>query len=619
MNVTIHKETADSLWNTLGNFAECKEPVENKDNTLYACNENISITAKFEKNNDGVIVRQDRLKNISNEALSLYTLSSKFSLDGGEYEVYTQYNGWLNESTGSWQPLISTISAHSKSVRNASDAAPFMAIWSRQHNRGVAFHLNADSAWEMKASKTYIDGEEAAFIELEMGVYSDGLSLTLAPGEELELPEIIYYEFFNKTDMDCFKLHNYLNEKYPRRELPVIYNTWLYKFDRFTYEDLIKQIEKAKELGVEYFVIDAGWFGEGSEWWKDRGDWNENQTYGTEGKMLEIAQKVRTCGMKFGLWLEPECAGKFAKICHTHPDYFIEGKRSYFIDFSKKEALDYIFNKTCELIEKYGIEFIKFDFNADLKYDVHHSGFMQYEKGHSDYIKMLKEKYPDLYVENCASGGMRMTVRDGKLYDTFWPTDNQSPYVGLDIFKNSILRMPPQWIESWISILSAQNFSYQYDTPGKGDKIFSTNDATWSNLVSVNMSFLKGFLTGRPIGLSFDLTALSEKDFAELKEFIAKFKADRTFWQNAACHILTDTESMLVLEFRNTDFSRVELLVFTKKANQNNICVYPIVNNKFKYHFSETNTRTAEDLLENGINFPIEQNFVCQFASLMGE
>ena len=119
--------------------------------------------------------------------------------------------------------------------------------------------------------------------------------------------------------MDCWKLHAYLNKKYPRREMPVIYNTWLYKFDRFTYDDIIKQIERAQMLGVEYFVTDAGWF-ETAKTGRRRGaTGRKNAEFGFRGRMLEAANQVRARGMKFGFWLEPECASDKSDIVKERP------------------------------------------------------------------------------------------------------------------------------------------------------------------------------------------------------------------------------------------------------------------------------------------------------------
>ena len=617
MNVFSGDLKSTGFWNIAGSFGRLSAPVDRQENAVCAANESIRVVSWIREGKSGVCVRTGSVQNISAQPVDLYTFSSKFILDGGEYDVYTQYSGWLNESLGQWQPLVSAVAARNTGLRNTQSAAPFMVLWNLQVNRGVAFHCNAYCAWEMRVSRI-CSGGEAAFIEVEIGIQQDGLCLTLAPGEEVLLPEIVYYDVFNKTDLDCWRLHSYMNAAMPRREMPVIYNSWLYRFDRFTFEDVLTQIEKAAALGVEYFVIDAGWFGDGEKWWWARGDWEENQSFGFKGRMKQIADTVRAKGMKFGFWLEPECALNNTRAVAAHPEYYIvnEDKPVWLLDFSKEEALTFILDKTCQLIDHYGAEFIKFDFNTDLMFDPSHTGFTQYYKGHARYIQMLRERYPGLYLENCASGGTRMSLRDGKLYDSFWLSDDQSPYDGLRIWKDTLLRMPPQWIECWASIRSVKSLSPCYGESAYADKLLSTNDATWNHVTGVHMSFLQGLLTGGPIGLSFDLTAITDTVFEQLKDFIARFKADREFWSKAVCHILTDTQSMLVVEFRNEDFSRIELVVFTKKAMQSNLRVYPLLDSKESYGWKDATVRSGADLEKNGIDFPIHENYTAQFLTL---
>ncbi len=616
MNTFIKQRSTTDIWNISGSFGNFDEVFETKENSFISKNAEISVKSDIKKDKNGVYIRTGVVKNISDKEIHINTLASKFSLDGGEYEVYSQYNGWQNESLGAWQPLVSSVVARSQSIRQTNSATPFMALFNCQTKRGTAFHLNAYSTWEMRISRAFsMAGEEYTHIECELGVLNDGLDIKLNPGEEVELPEIIYYEFSNKTDMDCYKLHSYLNEEYPRKAMPVIYNTWLYKFDTFTFDDILSQIEKAASLGVEYFVIDAGWFGKGKDWWETRGDWEENMTFGVKGRMEEISEEVKKHGMKFGFWLEPECASKEADIVKKYPHYFLKGD-SYFIDFSNNEALEYIFNKTCELIDRYEAEFLKFDFNADLFYDKSHTAFINYYKGHTKYIKMLKEKYPDLYIENCASGGTRMAIRDGKLFDSYWFSDNQSPYFGMRIFKETVLRMPPQWIERWACITSIENKFLDYEKRVYVDKIIACNDAKWNDVAGIHLSFLKGFLTGSPICFSCDLTSFSKELFSELRDFIAEFKKNRDFWQKAVCHILTDTDSMLVLEFRDEDFSNIEIVAFAKKILQNNICVYPYTDKKSDYEISENKIISSGEIEENGINMRVTDCYTAQFLSM---
>lgn len=613
MNLFTKDYNADFLWRIVGSFGRLDAETTVQKDCYTAQNEAVSVKSEIFRYDNGVCVRRGSVKNISDRPQTLNTLASRFTLNGGEYSVYTQTNSWQNESQGKWQQLVTTISAKTESVRTAVPAAPFAVVWSEQENRGTAFHLVARSAWELSVSRVFWSGEKT-LVQVELGVLKDALSLKLQPGEEIELPEIIYYDVQNRTDLDCWKLHGYMNAQYPKKDLPVVYNSWLYKFDRFTYEDILAQIEKAAQLGVEYFVIDAGWFGEGPKWWPARGDWEENLTFGFCGRMAEAAQQVRRHGMHFGFWLEPECAAAGSKIVQSHPEYFVKGEGSYFIDFANPDAAAYIYEKTCTLIDRYDAKFVKFDFNADLKYDKHNSAFLYYYRGMGEYLQKLRTRYPDLYIENCASGGMTMTLAEAMLYDSVWPTDNQSPYVGMRIYKDTLLRMPHQRIESWLSVRSAEQFSYVYGTDTMGEKLFATNDATWTNVVSVEPDYVDAFLKGRVMGLSFDLTLISDSFFAKLQDVIARFKEDRAFYAGSVCRILADTETMLVLQY--SDEKRAELLVISHKCKQDSICVYPVLDAEGSYIIDGVSEITARQLLQTGLEIPVDMPYTAKIVTL---
>ncbi|MBQ7573128.1 MAG: alpha-galactosidase [Clostridia bacterium] len=599
---------ASELWDICGDFGEFDGDIRLNEATVSCMGDALYVCSEFKKDGDITSVT-GKIKNISDKALTLTSVSYRFYFDGGEYDVYSQYNGWQNESMGEWQPLVTGVSVMGKSIRTAQSAVPFMCLWNRQSGRGTVFHMLPDSLWKMSAERLYKSGE-VTYIEARTGVYEHNFSLLLYPGEEFEMPRIIYYTASNKTDMDCYKLHNFINSTYPRRKMPVIYNTWLCRFDKITYENVINQVPLAAQLGVEYFVIDAGWFGQGSEWTSSRGDWTENKTGTLCGRMKDIADEVRRYGMKFGFWIEMESADKSADIVKSHPEYFISGDVE-FLDFSRDDVCEYMFETISGLIEKYGAEFIKFDFNADLYYDKKRSGFMKYFNGYTGLIKKLRASYPALYMENCSSGGARMELKNGLLFDSFWLSDNQSPFEGTRIFKDTILRIPPQWIECWAVIKGYKGYVY----PGvEQEKIISVNDAAWDNAIEVKDSYLRGFLTGSPIGLSFDLTTISDTVFNSLKGFISDFKKDREFWLKANCRILTDTKDILVLQFSDECLCDLRILVFSGKVRQDAVTVFPIIGED---NYTVDNKEIlCEDISQNGISVPIKGNYQCEFVNM---
>ncbi len=628
---------SDQLWSIFGDFDVQSMPVSSEQENMQetgtrkqkvtAQGQEYQLQMERSKNKDGVSAQKSSFVNTSDRTLCIGQLLSKFVFDGGEYEVYTQSNGWQKESFGAWQPLVSTVMVESPKMRFCDGAAPFLAVWNCQTGRGMAFHLLAKGSWQMSASRYYVFGEFCEIV-VEVGLNSRNLALEVAPGENVEFPEIIFYEFRNKTDMDCYKLHRYCNNRYPKWRMPVIYNTWLYKFDKINYENVMKQVGPAAEIGAEYFVIDAGWFGGGGEvgWGDVRGDWFESLTHGFCGRMKEVSDAVRAAGMKFGIWLEPEIASGSSEAYRSSPELFIKEKNSYFLDFARKEAVDYIYEIVCGLIEMYQVEFIKFDYNVSMYADPLRRDFVEYFAGYNDFLQRLSARYPGIHLSCCASGGLQSNLSICENYGSIWISDNQSVYHTMRIYKDSILRMPPQMIEKWAAVTSIPDFEPAYGDNPK-EKILSTDDATWSRVISVQESMLRGFFQGSPAGLTCDLTKLSPETFAGIKETVREFKEDREFWQRADCRILTDTESLLVMQYSDPECSRVKVLVFTGRIGQQNLTVYPVLCENNRYHLKADDSLTVtleqsvsgRELAEEGIDIPLKGHYFYTSVELWKE
>ena len=164
-------EDALSLWNIQGTFGRVEGGVAEAD-ALTAAGDGWAVRAEIKEDETGVFSRRDTFQNTSDGEMLLSSLSSRFTFDGGEWEVYTQYNGWQNENMGGWAPLTTTVSAEGISARTAVGAAPFMVLWNQQSNRGYAFHLISYASWEMKATRRYAGGGIPAYVDLELGVPS---------------------------------------------------------------------------------------------------------------------------------------------------------------------------------------------------------------------------------------------------------------------------------------------------------------------------------------------------------------------------------------------------------------------------------------------------------------
>lgn len=613
-DLSRNNEDINGLFYATGSFGiidGTNSPLYEQDgNTFIYEDNNICLTAKFEELGNGVFLRKDTLKNISNKPFTLTRLESRFLLFGNDYEVYTQFNGWQYENFGKWQPLSTEIRTSSAGMRSCDGATPLLALYNRQNGITTVFHLISECRWSMSAKRTTVQSKISE-TTVHTGLCSDNLFMEIAPNEVIELPQVIFYNTRDKLGLGGYKLHRVFNKLYPRKTLPVMYNTWLMDFDNIDFDNIVRQAQTAADLGIEIFTVDAGWFGNGENWGAQIGEWYENTASAFCGRLKELSDFVREKGMKFGIWLEPERALKETKVNKEHPEWFFENE---FLDFSNKQAFDYIFSLTCSLIEKYNLGFMKFDFNNTTSHDPKNGAFYRYFKAKHEFVRKIKEKYPDLYISNCASGGMRMDLGHATVYDSYWISDNQGSYEGLDIYLGAIKRLPPAVIEKWNVQTFIENIP-EYSKKEHRSIPISCNNATWDFMINVSKDYTKNFLTGNPFGFSCNIADFPESYKQEMKEFIVEYKKDRDFYITACAKILCDTDNIKAIQYFNDNFETVKIQLFTKLNYQPRITIYPQVDTNARYRFKEQ-IISGKELTVNGITFENLQDNDCQICSL---
>ena len=571
---------AADLWAIFGDFGTVDGPAIATEGGCAATSRGLCVESTEKIGTAGVHRRRTVVRNVSDAPISVTCLLDVFRFECGDAEVYTQANTWMNESRGAWQPLHTEVAAGGGGMRTSFGAAPVLALWNVLERRGRVFHLMSDTAWEMRASIVPGDGEKT-FVRIETGMDSRHLRHTLQPGEEIALPEVVWYDFANKTDLDCHKLHEWWNEAFPSRRCPSLYNTWLCRFDKLDLGFVLKQVERAKNLGLEYFVVDAGWFGPAKDWWQVRGDWKESPDGWLGGRLIEVAAAVRETGMKFGFWLEAEIADAEAKIVREHPEYFRVIRGSHYLDFSRDDARKYLVETVCKLVRDYGASFIKFDFNSDPRVDPSGRDFADYNAGYRRFLREVRERNPEIYLEGCASGGLMMDLGWAREFDSFWLSDNQSPVHGLRIAKETMLRLPPHKIERWLTVRSAQGL--QPDYWGNDTRLLATEDAWWRDLRSLAPEYVAAFASGGPVGFSCDLTALSDEHRDFFRRLVVERKRDEAFWSGAVGRILCDTPDVVALQYSDAALRDVRVVIATARPRQARATIRPILDTALDY------------------------------------
>ncbi|GGG04131.1 hypothetical protein GCM10010912_56100 [Paenibacillus albidus] len=187
-----------------------------------------------------------------------------------------------------------------------------------------------------------------------------------------------------------------------------------------TTDKLLPLIDAAADVGCEYFCIDAGWYAPG-EWWDGVGEWEPSAERFPEG-IKYVLDYIRGKGMIPGLWLELEVMGiNSPKLKETEDSWFFmrHGKRvkdrsRYQLDYRNPRVIEHADGVIARLVEQYGVGYIKMDYNinagigTETDADSFGDGLLQHNRAYLGWLDSIFARYPNLVIENCSSGGMRM-------------------------------------------------------------------------------------------------------------------------------------------------------------------------------------------------------------------
>ena len=157
------------------------------------------------------------------------------------------------------------------------------------------------------------------------------------------------------------------------RPRPILNNNWEATYFNFTEDRLVQIASKAKECGVELFVLDDGWFGQRNDDHAGLGDWVANPERLPNG-IKGLSERIEAMGIKFGLWFEPEMTNKDSDLYRAHPDWILHtpgrnashGRYQYVLDFSRKEVVEYIYEMMAKILSEAKVSYIKWDMNRSI-------------------------------------------------------------------------------------------------------------------------------------------------------------------------------------------------------------------------------------------------------------
>ena len=549
---------------------------------IEVTNTRVVTTMQF-YNGTSVVRIYNQITNIGTEVQTLEYISS-FCYTGIEKEgsmssddkmnMWIPFNGWQKEM--SWkkfsfdelgmaqtQPTVTKRTSQVIEITNTGNwsskkylpmgyientEAHTSLYWQIEHNgswhyeigdQNNNFYLNVSGPTEIQSQwyKVLNPGESFESVPVAVGVAEDNFEVAMG-----ELTK--YRRLIRRPNRDD-------------EELPVIFNDYMNcLFGDPTTEKELPLIDAAAECGCEYYVIDAGWYAPG-EWWDSVGEWKESKERFPNG-IKEVTDYIRSKGMVAGVWLELEVMGIECEKAKKAPDnwFFIRhGKRvfdrsRYQLDFRNPEVIAHVDEVIDRVVQEYGAGYIKMDYNiepgagTELAADSVGQGLLEHERAYLKWLDGVFTRYPDLVIENCSSGGLRIDYALLSRYSIQSTSDQEDYRNYATISANAITGVTPEQAAVW---------SYPMKNGDKEEVIYNM----------INSMLLRIHQSGHLAELSEERLALVKEGIACYKDIRNDIKNALPFWPNG----LADNKDVWLCSGIKTD-NKAYLAVWKRYAKE---------------------------------------------------
>ncbi|MBS1874906.1 MAG: alpha-galactosidase [Acidobacteria bacterium] len=427
---------------------------------------------------EGMIRKQAKLENRSGQPLTVESLQSGvWYLPHGEgYRLSYLTGRWAAET----QLTREDIHTGEKVIESRKGHT--------SHNANPWFAIDQDGAANEESGRVWfgalgwsgnwrITVEQTPYSQVRVtgGWNTFDFSYTVKPGESLETPP-----FYGGYSNHGFGEASRMLHRFERTQIlpgggkarlrPVLYNSW--EATEFAVDEPGQKAlaEKAAKLGVELFVMDDGWFGKRNTDHAGLGDWTVNPQKFPRG-LTPLIEAVRSLGMQFGLWVEPEMVNPDSDLYRAHPDWAMhfpgrprsELRTQLVLNMARDDVKEHIFSVLDKLASDYPIKYFKWDMNrpfAEPGWDGapdQKELWVKYVRNTWEIFDRLRAKHPGLEIESCSGGGGRVDLGILKRVDEVWTSDNTEAFDRLRIQEGFSQAYAPKIMSAWVTDVPNMN------------------------------------------------------------------------------------------------------------------------------------------------------------------
>jgi alpha-galactosidase len=318
-------------------------------------------------------------------------------------------------------------------------------------------------SWRITVGRTPTDE-----VGLTGGYGHEGVSLRLAPGQELTTPVLAGLWTDGGFGATSRAWHGYLHARLPHPEevRPVLYNSWEATVFDVNEENQLRLAAEAAAIGVELFVVDDGWFGQRLDDTAGLGDWVVNPDRFPSG-LKPLIDDVHRLGMRFGLWVEPEMVNPASALYAEHPEWVLhqpnrrrtELRNQLVLNLARDDVAGWMHDTLDRLVRDNEIDFLKWDMNRPFT----EAGWpdagdadpdrlwISYVRNLYAVIDRLRADHPHLRIESCAGGGARIDPAILSRTDEVWTSDNTDAVDRLTIQYGFSQLYPAAVMAAWVT------------------------------------------------------------------------------------------------------------------------------------------------------------------------
>ncbi len=407
--------------------------------------------------------------------------------------------------------------------------------------------------------KIAVDADTTGQVHVSGGLNDFDFSWHLAPGESFRTPSFFagYTDrglgeasrILHRFEMDCV-----LPRAFASRPRPVLYNSWEATTFDVNEQNQGRLAEIAASLGVELFVVDDGWFGARDSDRAGLGDWVVNPRKFPNG-LGPLVRKVRSLGMEFGLWVEPEMVNPDSDLYRTHPDWVYhfpnrprsESRNQLVLNLARPEVEAHITEALDRLLSDNDINFIKWDMNRpfsepgwpDAPVERQREVWVRHTRAVYRTLETLRERYPDVAFESCSGGGGRVDLGIMRLTDQTWPSDNTDAFDRLRIQEGYSMAYCARTMMCWVT-----------DSP----KRYS------GRAIPLRYRFHSAMMGS--LGIGGNLLEWTERDLEKAREFVEEYKRIRHIVQGGDQYRLLSPRASAVTAVQYVTPDRSESVIF---------------------------------------------------------